>query len=240
MMLVIVGSYASAITIVLVYTLLFSRTSNLESLPDLVPPKTKKGDITWNYNPPKNEVAPGHTLSLGQTRRFGNVRVTPIGVTRGPVRFEHFSGQAGLQRSPSEPILKLWVKFENVSRNQTFAPLDPHMLFTRDSRNMGQNVRANSFIALTTNRVKNKADAYIFDLPVQSEFRMVGQSLGRELDPGDNFETFVPSDEEARNLNGELIWRFQFRKGYHPKSMRGVTTLIDVRFNSKDIKNESA
>ena len=240
MMLVIVGSYASAITIVLVYTLLFSRTSNLESLPDLVPPKTKKGDITWNYNPPKNEVAPGHTLTLGQSRRFGNVKVTPIGVTRGTIRFEHFSGQAGLERSPSEPILKLWVKFENVSRNQTFAPLDPHMLFTRDSRNMGQNVRANSFIALTSNRVKNKADAYIFDLPVQSEFRMVGQSLGRELDPGENLETFVPSDEEARNLNGELVWRFQFRKGYHPKSMRGVTTLIDVRFNSKDIKNESA
>ena len=51
-------------------------------------------------------------------------------------------------------------------------------------------------------------------------------------------ETFIPSEEDARNLSGDLVWRFQFRKGYNPTSKRGVTTLIDVRFNSKDIKDD--
>ena len=47
------------------------------------------------------------------------------------------------------------------------------------------------------------------------------------------------SEEEAVELKGDLVWRVQIRKGYHPQSLRGVTTLIDVQFNSQDISNES-
>lgn len=240
MLLIIVGSYASAVTLVLVYMLIFSRTSALESLPDLKPPMNKNGDISWQYNPPVNNVAPGHVLSLGQSRRFGNVKVTPVKVTRGPVKFEHYAGQAGAARLPSEPVLKLWVKFENVSRNQTFSPLDPQLLFTRDVRNLGESIRANGFVTTEADRKKGKPLFYFFDIPVLSEFRIIGQNLNRELAPGDTVESFVPSEEDALNLKGDLVWRFQFRKGYHPKSMRGVTTLIDVRFNTKDIVDERA
>ncbi len=238
MLLIIVASYASAVTIVLVYMLIFGRTSNLESLPDLKPPTNKNGDISWQYNQPKNELAPGHVLSLGQSRRFGNVRVTPIKVTRGRVKFEHYSGKREMDRDPSEPILKLWVKFENASRDQTFAPLDSHMLYTRKSINLGQSVQANGFIAVEANRKAGKSLFHMFDTPIQSEFRMIGQNLNRDLEPGGSVETFIPSEEDARNLSGDLVWRFQFRKGYHPTSKRGVTTLIDVRFNSKDITDE--
>ena len=240
MLLIIVGSYASAVTLVLVYMLIFSRTSALESLPDLKPPMNKNGEISWQYNPPVNNVAPGHVLSLGQSRRFGNVKVTPLKVTRGPVKFEHYAGLPGAARLPSEPVLKLWVKFENVSRNQTFAPLDPQLLFTRDVRNLGENIRANGFVTTESDRKKGKPLFYFFDIPVLSEFRIIGQNLNRDLAPGESVESFVPSEEDALNLKGDLVWRFQFRKGYHPKSMRGVTTLIDVRFNSKDIVDERA
>ncbi len=240
MLLIIVGSYASAVTLVLVYMLIFSRTSALESLPDLKPPMNKNGEISWQYNPPVNNVAPGHVLSLGQSRRFGNVKVTPLKVTRGPVNFEHYAGLPGAARLPSEPVLKLWVKFENVSRNQTFSPLDPQLLFTRDVRNLGESIRANGFVTTEADRKKGKPLFYFFDIPVLSEFRIIGQNLNRDLAPGDTVESFVPSEEDALNLKGDLVWRFQFRKGYHPKSMRGVTTLIDVRFNSKDIVDERA
>lgn len=240
MLVIIVGSYASAVTLVLAYMLVFGRTSALESLPDLKPPMNKNGDISWQYNPPVNNVAPGHVLSLGQSRRFGNVKVTPLKVTRGPVKFEHYAGQPGAARLPSEPVLKLWVKFENVSRNQTFSPLDPQLLFTRDVRNLGESIRANGFVTTEADRKKGKPLFYFFDIPVLSEFRIIGQNLNRDLAPGDTVESFVPSEEDALNLKGDLVWRFQFRKGYHPKSMRGVTTLIDVRFNSKDIVDERA
>jgi hypothetical protein len=238
LLLIIVGSYASAVTIVLVYMLIRGQASALESLPDLVPVVGKNGELSWTYSPPMNDVAPGHVLELGQSRRFGNVKVTPLKVTRGIVQFEHYSGEARLARNPTEPVLKLWVRFENVSRDQTFAPLDPHVLFKRNSINLGQKIQANAFVTREAERKKGKSLFYIFDMPVLSEFRMVGQNLNRSLEPGESVETFIPSEEEARDLNGDLVWRFQFRKGYHPTSKRGVTTLIDVRFNSDQITDE--
>lgn len=240
MVLIIVASYASAVTIVLLYMILFGRASALESLPDLKPRTNKNGDISWDYNPPKNDVAPGHVLYLGQSQRFGNVRVTPVKVTRGRLKFEHYTGQAGNAREPSNPVLKLWVKFENVSRNQTFAPLDSHLLFTRDSQNMGQVIRANGFLAVESNRKSAKLLTYFFDMPVHSEFRVIGQKLGQEVAPGETLQTFIPSEEDAVSLSGDLVWRFQMRKGYNPGSLRGVTTLVDVRFNSRDIADDSS
>jgi hypothetical protein len=238
LLLIVVGSYASAVTIVLLYMFLFGGTSALESLPDLKPPKTKNGDISWQYNPPQNEVAPRHVLSLGQSRRFGSVLVTPVKVTRGVAKFEHYSGKTqeeGFGRGPTGSLLKLWLKFENVSRDQTFAPLDPLLLYTRDVKNLGEFVRANSFVATEANRRKGKSLFFTFEMPIHSEFRMVGQNLDKELAPGETVTSFVPSDEEASNLKGDLVWRIQFRKGYNRTSYRGVTTLIDVRFNSSDI-----
>ncbi len=238
-LLIVVGSYASAVTIVLVYMLIFGRISALESLPDLRPPTNKNGDISWQYNPPTNNLPSGHVLSLGDSQRFGSVRVTPVKVTRGPLKFEHYTGQAGAARDASEPVLKLWVKFENVSRDQTFIPLDPWVLFTRRSIDMGRVIQANGFLSLDASRKDPKAERfYFFDMPIHSEFRIIGQNLNRELRPGDSVETFIPSEEDARKLSGSLVWRFQFRKGYNRQSERGVTTLVDVRFNSSDIKDE--
>lgn len=239
MLLVIVGSYASAVSIVLAYMLIFGGKHELESLPDLVPPKKPRSDeIGWRHNPPRNNVAPGHVLHLGQSRRFGSVKVTPVKVTRGPIKFEHFSGQSGGGREPSPPVLKLWVKFENVSSDQTFAPLDAYLLFTRESVNLGQLIHANSFVAVEADRKQGKLASFIFDMPIHSEFNMVGQKLDREIGPGESVQTFIPSEAEGATLHGDLVFRFQFRKGYNPKSFRGVTTLVDVRFRSDEIKED--
>ena len=45
------------------------------------------------------------------------------------------------------------------------------------------------------------------------------------------------SENDLEKLNGELIWRVHFRKGYGPKGL-GCTTVFEVRFNSKDIQDE--
>ncbi len=237
MLLIIVGSYASAVTLVLIYVLIAGRASNLESLPDLKPQVGKNGDIIWSYNIAKNDVPSGHVLSLGQSRRFGNIKVTPIKVTRGIVKFEHYTGQKEMARDPSAPVLKLWVKFENVSRDQTIAPLDAYLLFTRKSINLGETIQANGFVAAEPDRRLGKSVSRLFDMPVHSEHRMIGQNLNRELPPGETLQTFIPSEEDALNLKGDLVWRFQFRKGYS-RAKLGVTTLIDVRFKSSDIKEE--
>lgn len=239
LMLIVVASYASAVTIVLVYLLFIARNNALESLPDIKPPSGKKGEFAWKYIPPKSNVAPGHVLALGESRRFGNVKVTPLKVTRGIARFEHFSGQPGMDRIPTNPLLKLWVKFENVSRDQPFVPLDAYLLFTRDDGNLGDSVKANCFVGLESDRKQGKMPYTHFDrLAVTSEFRIIGQNLDHVLNPGESMETFIPSEEAASTLDGDLVWRVQFRKGLNPSSLRGVNTLIDVRFSSKDIQEE--
>lgn len=236
-LLLVIGSYASAVTIALIYVLAFGRTHQLESLPDVKPPM-KKGEIAVTFYSPKNELPRGHVLKLGESQRFGNVRVTPVKVTRGPVRFEHYSNQNNFKRDDTQPVLKLWLKFENASRDQTFSPLDSLLVFKRTTQNLGEKVFANNFLGTVEDRKLARSLFYVYDLPVHSEFSLVGQKLDTELSPGDTWQTFVPSEESAVELKGDLVWRVHIRKGHHPKSLRGVTTLIDVVFNSSDITED--
>ncbi len=240
LLLVVVSSYASAITIVLIYVLAVGRAHQLESLPDLKPLVNEKGEVVLKgFISPKNDLPVGHVLKLGQSQRFGSVRVTPVKVTRGTVQFQHTLGKSALEFADTEPLLKLWLKFENVSQDQTFSPLDEPLVFKRSKDARSKKVNAHNFLAASENRKLGKSIFRVYDLPTDIGFDMVGQKLNTELPPGETWQTFVPSEEEAVELKGDLVWRVHLRKGYHPKSLRGVTTLIDVQFNSKDISNES-
>lgn len=236
-------SYASAITLGFLYLLMASagtKPHELESLPDLVPPE-RNGQIALRLAPEDAEMPPGHTLRLGESQRFGNVLVTPLRVTRGPLRFEH-QFRSGTTRPDSDPVLKLWLRFENVSHDQTFAPLDSTLLLSRrvDPEDLSR-LRANNFLARSSEKSLHGHRVLVYDLPIDSEWGLVGQSAGRKIGPGESLETFIPTTEEGiAELEGELIWRVQFRKGYHPQSRRGVTTLIEVVFSSSDIESESA
>ena len=132
-------------------------------------------------------------------------------------------------------MLKLWLRFENVSRNQSFSPLDPLLLFKRYYQDLGR-VVTNQFLCRADQRRKDGDLHHMFELSSSSEFRIAGQHLDAVLGPGDSVETFVPSDENIDDLTGDLVWRVQFRKGYHPSTRHGVTTLIDVPFNRSDVK----
>ena len=239
MLLLLVGSYASAVTIVLSYLLFFVKAHPLESLPDIKVPTRKGGEVALTYYAPKNDLAPGHVLRLGQSERFGSVKVTPVKVTRGIVKFEHGREKGAEARSPTEPLLKLWLKFENVSRDQTFAPLDAMLMFKRKNKSFGETVYANNFLGAAADRKQGGTLLYVYDHPVYSEFVMADQKLDEQVAPGKSWLTFIPSEEEAVQLNGDLVWRFHFRKGYHPRSFNGVTTLVDVEFSSQDITDES-
>ncbi len=239
LLLLMVGSYASAVTIEMIYLLVVGRTHQLESLPDLKPPM-KNGEVTvTGYISPVNDLPAGHVLRLGQSQRFGSVRVTPVKVTRGTVKFEHVSGKSALELTDTEPLLKLWLKFENVSQDQTFSPLDPLLVFKRSKQSRGVKVSAHNFLSTVANRKQAKSIFRVYDLPLDLDFAMVGQKLDTRLSPGETWQSFVPSEEVAVELQGDLVWRVHIRKGYHPASRRGVTTLIDVQFNSSDISNDS-
>ncbi len=232
--------YASAVTMALLFLLYLlsrARQHSLESLPDIVP-QVRAGEVELRIASPSYNVAPGHVLKLGDSERFGSLKVTPLRVTQGPLKFEHVLNNAA-QREPSQPVLKLWLKFENVSYYQTFAPLDPLLLFRREYQQSGNSALTNQFLCQRSERKRGGDLRYLYELSTTSEFRLAGQNIDQKLAPGESLETFIPSEERIDDLNGDLIWRVQFRKGYHSSTRHGVTTLIDVPFNRKDVKLET-
>ena len=136
--------------------------------------------------------------------------------------------------------MKLWLRFENVSRNQTFSPLDPLLLFKRHYQDFAKTALTNQFLCRVDERKHGGDLHFLYELSAHSEFRIAGQNLGTALSPGASVELFIPSEERIDDLTGDLVWRVQFRKGYHPRTRHGVTTLIDVPFHRNDVQTEEA
>ena len=235
----LVRNYAIAMTLAvlyLVYQLLNPNMSALESLPDLKPQKNKDGTIGYKRVPEAAEMPPGHLLSLGESQRFGNLKVTPVRVTKEPIDFAHHSGDTGVSREPSEKVVKLWFEFENLSTDQHIAPLDG-LVFKRDIRDW-ENIRSNNFVCRSTEKKEGGNLVFVYELNENDIWVLEGQNVEQEIAPGEKLTTYVPTTEEgvAQLINSDepLIWRVHFRKGYSPKNY-GVTTVIEVAFESSDI-----
>lgn len=230
-------SYSSAATLALIYVFFAmsrARQHALESLPDVPPLNVEQGEV-MQLVPADADLPPGHLLSLGESRRFGNLLVEPLRVVVEPVEFEHFSGRLAADKPPTPPVLKLWIRFTNVSKGQTIVPLDAELMFRRTRVESGQQ-RANQFIGRRAARAESGELVLIYDHPATSEWDLIGQRLGRALAPGDSVETYVPSSSDGMSLSGPLVWRVHFRKGFSPRGY-GVTTLVDVHFDSAEIQS---
>jgi hypothetical protein len=233
---VLLFSYASAVTLALIYLLLTRGGSGPQrhQLEDLRDPVDEEGTVRIIQR--GVDLPLGHTLRLRESRRFGNILVEPLRVTRGPIEFEHFSGNPRKTHPPTPPVLKLWLRLTNVSTDQEIAPLDGLLLYKRALNREGQ-VVANAFVCRAED-VRDGEVVFTYPASPNSEWDMRGQHLGRVLKPGESLETFIPSDTEGLDrLQGELVWRFQLRKGYAPTG-RGVTTLIQVTFPANGIEAE--
>lgn len=237
-LLLLLASYSSAITIALVLLWIKYQRSLLD-LPDLVP-TFQKNRIGMKFVP-ENPLPENHRMKLGESRQFGHVILTPLKVTRGPLEFQHFSNEK-LTKPPSQnPVLKLWLKFENVSDDQVFPALDENLLYTRlpDKRNAMQEY-SNNYVCRQAERKPLGKRISVYYLPIKGEWLLKDQDLDRELKPKDSWETYVATnDQEMSDLEGPLSWRLHFRKGYNPVSYRGVTTVVEIEFNSDEIGADS-
>ena len=143
----------------------------------------------------------------------------------------HYSG-SGESRPPTGPVLKLWLRFRNVSddTSQVFMPLGRDIVFNRGttSRDSHQQ-RSNNFVYSQGVTPQPGKVELLFDHVVDGDWDLAGQNLDRVLKPGESLETYLPTSESAASrLTGDLVWRIHFRKGVHPATRHGVTTLIDV------------
>jgi len=239
-------SYASAVTIACGYLLwVLSVSQRTLDLPDLVPPTPPKGGKTnvrlFKWLPPEKEVPVANILRLGESRRFGSILVTPLRVTRGPIEFEYFDRDSEQRKDSEGPVLKLHLQFANVSKDQEFVPLDSTLVFTKelDKKKAYGLFFTNNFVCNVSERAKRAAHVLVFDQSPDSPWLIKGQNLDRELRPGEVLNTYIATTpEQIETLEGDLVWRVHFRKGYNPKSLRGVTTLIEVLFRSSEIVDD--
>lgn len=235
----IVASYASAITLAFLYLWWRGAGGTTLDLPDVVPEfKNNKFGLTLIKEDP---LPLPYRLKLGETKRYGNIEITPLKVTRGPLEFTYFNNNGTTKPPTQTPVLKLWVKFENVSDDQTFPALDEKLLFPRvhDKENVTQD-RSNNYVCQQSQRQRVGKRVPVYSLLINGDWLLKDQNLNTPIGPHKTWETYIPTnDEDLSALEGPLAWRLHFRKGYNRSSFRGVTTLVEVEFDSKDIRSES-
>lgn len=258
----ILVSYASAVTVACLYLawLLMSSPSRSPclDLPDLKVHENKGNKVTTLiYVDPVTPVYRWHRLKLGETRNYGPVNITPLRVTRGPLDFAFFDTPEPIVapeekeeeemkepvdegRPSTRPVLKLHLRIENVSDDLEFAPLDRALVFTKetDPKNP-RRFKANNFICAADEKRKPENFIWMYDLPPNSLWTVKDQNLDRELKPHESVESFLPSTEERiDSLSGNYVWRVHFRRGYNRDSLNGVTSLIEVAFNTSEIVDD--
>jgi hypothetical protein len=128
------------------------------------------------------------------------------------------------------------LKFTNVSEDQEIAPFTNRLtLYTH--RNESDS-RSNNFLR----RVDGDEVEFMYHLSDSNEWELLDQEMST-LKPGESLTTYAATDfrrlpEILGDVGGEqhdLVWRLHIRKGYGPAG-NGVTTLIEVAFNSSVIE----
>lgn len=229
--------YALLATGALIYLLVFKDDHPLESLPDLKP----QAAASLEHIPPGADLPPGHELRMGDARKFGNVVVRPLRVTREPLEFVHYQDE-NASRPAEEPVLKLWLEF-TIDSGPAFQPLDTLLLTKRATRpDQPKAFLANTFLCKVSDLKTRNELVLNYEHPVNSEWHLKQQNIHKPFQPGDRKQCYVASDVDGYdsliNQNEPLVWRLQIRKGLS-NSGNGVTTLVDVVFSPDEITTDS-
>lgn len=235
--------YAIALTLLflgLLFTGHISLFGNpaLESLPDLRPLAPNE----FRKIPDGTALPEGHVLRMGEARRFGDVVVTPVKLTKEPLQFQGFLSGTINEKLSTPPVLKLWLNFENVSDDYAFPPFDAELMSNRTPPHSSDAAtRANSFLTIFTPSEQVATTRKLNYLhTMDNNFVIVGQDSAKLVEPGESLLTFIAAseddDEIAIDESTQFVWRVQFRKGVNRTSGNGVTTLIDVKFSGSDIE----
>jgi dethiobiotin synthetase len=223
---VLLASYASAVTIGLVWVLWTGRRVKdspeqeapvaVEARPD---PGVRADRSRRLVAPPP--IAAEHLTTLGKPVRMGVIEITPVEVTSGPVVLERTL--AGHQiKTGGRKALKLRLRIRNVSSDTRLAPLDE--AFLRE----GDRAEPDSFIETS----KGGPPIAMYPLAVHSEWSIDGQEF-RELNPGEELDTQVISEPNATGRTApEMTWRVRLRTDINH------TDDLGVRFRDSDVRPE--
>jgi hypothetical protein len=218
-------SYASAVTLGLIWVLFTGRTlrerepGDNATAADASPDPGRRAKASRRIVVP-TPIAAEHMTTLARPVVLGSLEVTPLAVTSGPVRLKHLVGGHETTDGGAD-ALKLKLRLKNISTDLVFAPLDE--AFLREHAQGG----ADSLIETSTG---GQIDMY--PLSVSSELAIEGQPF-KETHPGESFESIVVSAADSTpKRTPDMTWRVRLRTGIN------LTDTIGVRFRESDIKPE--
>jgi hypothetical protein len=222
---VLLASYASAVTIGLVWVLWTGRKAKEvgeEAAPaaEVRPDPGVRADRSRKLVP-SPPVAAEHLTILGRPVRLGAIEVTPVGVSSGRVVLERTLGRHEIKVG-GRGALKLRLRLRNVSSDAVLAPLDEAFLRTPA---LGE---PETYIE----PARDGGMIRMFPLAVESEWSIDGQAF-RELKPGESFEGLVVSAVGAVDqMAPEMTWRVRLRTDINH------TEDLGVRFQSDEVRPE--
>jgi hypothetical protein len=224
--LVLLRSYASAMTLACLWLLYEGRWRHTPSAPveETIPADSRlehglRASRSERVEPPK-PVAADRITTLGQPIRIGMLELTPIEVWSGRVVLERATSAGRRQRREGgRGAIVVRLRLRNLSEDTVFAPLDEAFLREPDHG------LPRSF--LETGRGE-RID--LFPLAIESEWSIVGQSF-RDLRPGEVREVVIPSAPETLGLVADpMTWRLTVRSGLDQIDEVGI------RFLSREIQ----
>ncbi|MEZ6126355.1 MAG: hypothetical protein R3C49_24785 [Planctomycetaceae bacterium] len=237
----LLAMYATALTLLLLVLFATGRISlsgrnNLESLPDIQP--LRPGE--FQRVPDGAALPDGHVLKLGESRRFGDIVLTPVRVTREPVSFTNALSRAAVRDEDTPPLLKLWFQIENVSDEMAFRPWDLALMTHRNPPfSTSEDTVSNTWLKVKQNDTDSETRVLNFFHSPDSPFDITDIGSTELLQPGQTQKTFVAASEHLNLIPADSIegfrWRLLLRKGVRTDSGNGVTTLVDVMFTPADI-----
>jgi hypothetical protein len=224
--LLLVSSYASALTLALGFILWTGRgLSRLDFSGSSEPLLgTSGGSPGRGVNGTGEVLSPlpaTNVTDLGRSLRLGELEVIPRSIARRSVEFVRLQGTAEGEHEES-PTLVLTLELANRSTGSTFAPLDPAIV--RDT------VPAvdQSFIEVPGGR-----RIAMFRLALESEWS-IREQVFQSLKPGETVETVLVSEPVAMaDLKGTMTWHVKLRTAPFR------TDVLGVRFMAEQVANES-
>lgn len=184
---------------------------------------------------PLELLNPHSIIPLGQTRRIGDLEVTPAGI-----EVVNISIEPGT--TVYEHLLRLTLHVCNVSETRTFRPSDPAFLYPDPRKRLaGVAVFDATGYTYTFIHPVGQPERLLVPLDVAYEHgdKVAGQDFPL-LAPGEEADIFIFSGEDViPRIEKEMLWRVRLRTAAGPRG-RGVTSVIAVPFGADDIRRPSA
>ncbi len=211
--LILLGSYASAMTIALAWVLLSGRS--LVGSGESFAPTEGRSDTSRRVKEsaklaPAARLPDAQVTTLGKSIRVGNLEVTPLDVRRGRVSLSRLNAPDEARDGEAD-TLQLRLRLRNLSDTIRFSPLDESYIRDRDRG------APDSFVKLgDTERI------YLYPLAAESEWSIVGQAFPT-LNPGEVAETMVVSSGNVGEVGqASILWRIRLRVGFDESETVGV------------------